>query len=331
MARKDFDEIKKKFTKFIHSWKTKDVSCFDEIIDPEIKCYMSTAKAYADGSQHSMYGIRNFICDMPRTEFFHTRICNYVCRVKDTEAHQAAHAVCIAGLYGEREEGLKYFSFDAMFSNHWVKKESGWYLSELRMDLLDNGGSYEAFREHWFFERPEIKTFPGLHLPCINGELDSPWFRIPDAEDVLCDEEKMVEAVSRYAFGIDNLVFCEVEQAVTDDVIADIQPWGTMDKRTWIAALKYHRQRDRHWGHPCKLKCISRDGENAEMILYRMCGHKQREHPYLYTRENVDIEHACAMYQVKLKKQGNDWKIKRCDYFLGLVELGKYEDEEEKE
>lgn len=192
------------------------------------------------------------------------------------------------------------------------------------MDILDNGGNFEQFRDGWYMEDTKPQTWPGVHYPCICGELESPWHRIPEAEDVWTEEEKVYEAFVRYAFAIDNLVFGELDKAATDDVIANIAPWGAMDKRTWITSLKYHRQRERQWGHPTKIKSIEVQGNTAKMELYRMAGHKQRNHPYLYTGENIDTEHACAFYKIECRKENGDWKISRCDYYLGIVELGKY-------
>ena len=76
MPRQDYDEIKNKFGSFIASWKTRNTEKFDELFDPEVLCYMSIVKAYTDGSQHSRFGIKNFIEDFPKSDVLHTRICN---------------------------------------------------------------------------------------------------------------------------------------------------------------------------------------------------------------------------------------------------------------
>lgn len=327
MARADYEEIKNKFSEFVRILKERDIGKLEDIFEADVKCYLSCAKAYADGSQHSVYGIKNFITDIPETDFFHTRISNFICRIKGGEAQQAGHVVCLAGRYGEKEP--VYFLFNLMFSNHWIKRGDSWKISEVRMDILPEEGNFSELEEAWYFEDRHPKTYPGVHYPCINGELDSPWYRIQEAEDVLTEEEKVAEAFYRYAFGIDHLVFAEVEQAICEDVIAKIQPWGPMDKRMWIEALKYHRQRERQWGHCGKIRKIKIEDDKAYMTVQRLCGHKQREHAYVYTNENVDTEHACAMYEIELRKTDSVWKIKKCEYFLGLLDLGKYEKETE--
>lgn len=326
MDRKDYNEVKEKFELFTKTLKDRKVDRLDAVFTSDVKCYLSTAKAYEDGSQHTLFGIKNFILDMPNTDFFHTRICNYVCRMRDNEAQQSAHIVCLCGRYGKKEP--LYFLFNMMFSNHWKKYEDGWKINEVRMDVIKEEGNFEEFIENWHFEDRLAKTYTGVHLPCISGEFDSPWARIPIADDVYTEEEKVADPFYRYAFGIDNLVFHEVEKAVCEDVISKIQPWGSMDKRTWITALKFHRQKDRHWGHCGKISDIIIEDEKAKMKIYRMCGHRQREHSYVYTNENVDLEHVCATYEIECRKIDGQWKIKECEYFLGLVELGKYTKED---
>ncbi|MBQ9328031.1 MAG: nuclear transport factor 2 family protein [Solobacterium sp.] len=324
MGRNDYLEIRGDFSDLVTALRTRETNELSRFIDPEIKVYLSTAKDYADGSQHTLFGIINFIRDLPKTDFFHTRICNFVCRIAKDEAHQAAHVVCQTGLYGNE---LKYFCFNMMFSNHWENVEGVWKMTEMRMDIVPEEGNYEAYQDIWHFEDKRAVWHSGIHFPCISGEYDSPWKRIPQAEDVLTDEEKCYEAMARYAFGIDHLVFDEVIQATAEEVISDIEPWGSMDQRNWVVFLKYHRQKDRHWGHCVFPKSIQIEGDHAEMELYRMMGHRQRVHPYVYTNENADIEHACAFYKVQLKKTGSDWKITRCNYYLGLVEIGPYSQE----
>ncbi len=324
MSRKDYEEIKSRFSEFASVFRSKKTSVLKNIVEKEARVYLSTAKDYADGSQHTLYGVENFFRDMPETDFFHTRICNFVCRICNDEAHQTAHVVCQCGKYGDP---VQYFCFNAVFSNHWQKQQDAWMISEIRMDVVPEEGNYDAFSQAWHMEGKRAEWYPEVHFPCISGEFDSPWKRIRDAEDILSDEEKCCEAMSRYAFGIDHLAFDEVTEAAAEDVIACIEPWGSMDKRSWIVFLKYHRQKDRYWGHCVWPAGIVIHGNEAEMKMYRMMGHRQRQHPYVYTNENVDQEHACAFYEVKLRKTGNEWKICRCSYYLGLVELGDYKEE----
>lgn len=97
-----------------------------------------------------------------------------------------------------------------------------------------------------------------------------------------------------------------------------------MDKREFMATLKFKRMAARYWNHPARLDQVSVDGDQAYLRLYRMAGHKQSDHPVVLTKDNVDTIHACARYEIIMKKENGVWKIARMDYFLGTIDLEKH-------
>lgn len=328
MSRKSYDEIKTKFGVFISTWKSRDVKLLDAILYPQIKCYMSIVEHYNDGSQHTASGVKGFVLDFPVSEYFHTRICNYNCRIKDDKAQQIAHIVCTAADSEEGSEELKVFQFVVMLSNEWIKTEKGWRISELRMDVLRERGMIEQFESTWYFEKPVTKFFPGMHFSCIQGEMDSPWTKVPVCDECLSDEEKIIDVFCKYNYGVDTCCFNYVYDVLDDDFMADIQPWGSANKRRFIQSLKFGRERDVYpWMHPFKLKSIVIDGEMASVELYRTAGHRQRKHAVVYTKDTIDKEYACARHDLKLKKVNGEWKITRWDYYLGILEMGVYKDD----
>lgn len=325
MAREDYNQIKEKFSKYIEIWKTKEVEKLDDIVVPDTKCYMSVVKAYACGSQHSEYGVRDFILDMAQTDVFHTRICNYAARYDKNSAAQIATVVCrVAKYVGESD--IQSFEFSALFANKWIKTEDDWKMNEIRMDIVDAAGDFEDFSSKWYFEDPHAKWFQGVHLPVINGELDSPWVLYPKCENVLTEEEAILETFAHYAFGIDTLSFEHVRPCFSEDMVAVMAPWGTLDKRLFMTTLKYHRQPARYWTHSITPESIEVKGNEASVKAYRMAGHKQRNHPLIITRENVNTEHACARYEMKFRKENGMWKVTRIEYFLGILDVGAYKD-----
>ena len=213
-----------------------------------------------------------------------------------------------------------------MFANEWKQTEDGWKMSEIRMDIVDKSGNYEDFFENWHFEDSKAKWYQGIHLPVINGELDSPWIKIPEAEDVLTEEEKLLDGFYRYTFGIDTLSFEHVWPVFADDFVAVMDPWGQLDRRGFLSTIKFHRQSARHWTHSVVPEKIEIDGEKAFLKLYRMAGHAQRNHPLTITRDNVDKEYACARYDIQARKEDGMWKVNRVEYYLGILEVGIYSD-----
>ncbi|WP_440322526.1 nuclear transport factor 2 family protein [Laedolimicola sp.] len=324
MPRNDYNEIKTKFRNFLTLWKKGETEGMEHLVLADAKCNLSTAKDYADGSQHSLYGVKNFILDTPKTDVFHIEVCNYVCRLAGEKAQQSAVAVCRAS----RQEGdaVKTFEFSSFFVNSWVKTEEEWKISHLRMDIVDSHGDFPEFQNAWYFEEPKAKWFVGVHLPVIQGEMDSPWRCIPEAEDVLTEEEKVMECFSRYAYGIDTLAFSHVDEAISENAVVNMAPWGTMDKRGFLTTLKYHRQPSRYWTHSAKLESMEIDGDKCKARLYRMAGHRQRSHEVEIGLSNINTEYACARYEVEFAKEDGSWRITKLYYYLGILDLGEYED-----
>lgn len=325
MSREIYDEIKNKFASFINTWKTREVDVLDGIVSGDTKCYLSTVKAYNTGDQHSLYGVKDFVLDMEQPDVFHTRICNYACRFDEIKAQQIATVVCRVAKY-EGESEIKTFEFSALFANTWEKKADGWKISVLRMDIVDSSGDYEEFMDKWYFEDSHAKWYQGVHLPTINGELDSPWIMFPNCENVLTEEESLLECFAHYAFGIDTLAFENLRPTFTEDFVAVMPPWGNMDRRSFFTTLKYHRQPSRYWTHSVLPEKIEINGNDAKVWAYRMAGHKQRNHPLVITRDNVDSEYACARYEINVRKENGVWKVSRIEYYLGILEVGPYSD-----
>lgn len=325
MSRVDYNEIKERFYGFLQTWKSRNVAELDQYVLADVRCFMEQVEAYASGAQHSLYGVKDFVNDMVDTDVFHIRVANFACRISGDLAQQSGTAICRVAKFVD-EDGIKASEFSAMFANEWVKTAEGWKMSEIRMDIVDKSGNFDEFFVNWHFEDGKAKWYQGIHLPVINGELDSPWLKIRDAEDVLSEEEKLLDMFYCYTFGIDTLNFEHVYPALAEDFVGIMDPWGQLDRRGFLSTMKMHRQPARHWTHSAVPESIEIDGDTAFMKLYRMAGHAQRKHPLVITRENVDTEHACARYDIYAKKEDGCWKLKRVEYYLGILEVGSYED-----
>jgi len=326
MSRKHYDEIKKKFGVFISTWKNRDIHLLDEMIDKEVVCYISTSKSYAIGAQHSLFGVKSFVLDIPTSDVFHHKIFNFTCRISGDEAHQYAYVVCLAANFEKNKNEALTFQFTAMLSNHWVRKATGWCITEIRMDILGHGGDLTSFTDSWYFEsqKPSYYYY-GKHERCINGELDSPWNRVPIAEDnELTEEELIMDTYAKYAYGNDQFAWDHVCDILTEDAMFTTAPWGPCSKRQRLEVIKLHRQKEHMWAHPMKAESILMEGDLANVKLFRMSGHRQRSHPYIFTQYNINVEHACSRMDVVFRKEDGVWKICKWNGYLGIVEIGPY-------
>ncbi|MGG5372493.1 hypothetical protein [Enterococcus sp. AZ196] len=321
--RANYDEIKKKFTAFIQAWDDPETADLSQLITDDIRCNLSVVEAYSDGAQHSRFGLDSFLKNFPQNDFFHSRICNFVCRTNGDQAQQSAEVPC--RILKLEDAKIRFCEFTVLFANHWEKRSGIWLLQELRMDVVWHTGDIAMLEQEWYFEKSTLGYFPNVHLPCIVGELDSPWARIKHSDTGLTEGEQIEEVFAKHNFGLDHLIFDYTAETLHEDFHTMNANFGGLDKRRCISAEKYHRQKSRHWVHPYLLSNIEIKGDTATFDFYRMSGHSQRKQPYVFTLNNLHREYACAKGAIKMTKQSGEWQILSMDYYLGIYELGDYQ------
>ena len=316
MEARNYDLIKQGFERLLAGLEAGDPTLIADQVLQDSTCYLSIEGSSPDGGCHGRQSVVTFLKTIPSADLCHIRPYNFVTRVKGDTAQQSAVIVCVAA---KRDETMRYCAFSGIFANTWKKTPEGWKLSCIRFDMTEAKGDFHEYFAGWHFEKNDARWYPGVHLPTIAGEIDSPWKAIPETDERLTEEELILETFSRYAFGIDTLSFENAEQVLSEDLVVNMAPFGFMDKRTFLQTLKLHRKADWYWLHPAKAKRITVSGDIAVAELYRMGGHEQNHTSFAYTEENIDRETACARYSISLKKENGSWKIRRLDYFLGLI------------
>lgn len=325
MNRKNYDEIKKKFGNYISIWKTREIEKIDEIFIPNVRTYMSTAIKMPNGSQDSIFGIRDFINDFPQTDIFRPKIYNYVCRFNENEGQQYAEVHCVALNFRSDSDILDNFEFVCMISNHWIHTSEGWKIDLMKMDVAPMYGSLRKLFEKSWYLQDSIGLDHSPRLNCIIGEIDSPWEVIKNSESVLSDKEKIKETMSKYAYGEDQMVFLYCYDAFSDYYGVGGQMTNREGKIHWITNIKNKRVRDRYWVHPFKFVNIEIDGDRAYAIVERPTGHKQRVSEYKWTKHNYLNEYCCAKMQLEFMKEDGIWRLVYSDYYLGLYETEMYD------
>ena len=325
MQKKDYCSIKERYESFIALWKSHEFETLPKLMDKEVLFWSSTVKAYATGAQHGLFGVRRFIESIPATDVLHYRICNFICHGDDNTAISTASVVFKAVDIAEDGSG-KVFEFSVNHAVHWQLDHDAWMMTEIRQDVIRHRDETGKSDEAWHFEDPKGVWHDGIHLPLINGELDSPWRNYPEDENTFfTDEEKIQECFARYMFGVDTISYVHSVDCVSDDAIFVASPWGVLNKRERLLTSKFHRQKDRNGVHPFLVESIDINGDLAECRFFRMSGHNQRDGEYIYNASNKDMEYACARWALVFRNENGTWRIFRFNYYLGIVEVGNYE------
>lgn len=304
MPRKDYEEIRRTFTAVAESLAGLAASFPDDVFLPDAAC--------APDIRASLTIEREPVQD---ARVVH--VCNFVCRLAGDVASQSAMAV-----FRERagEEKNRAGECTALFAAQWRRQEKEWLIAELRMDIMDISCDAASFM-------PGAPLHPllaaaGSELPHINGELDSPWIRVADAEDVLTEEEKIQETFARYAFGIDTLAFAELPSVFLPDLSVNMPPWGLMDLRTFLTTLKAQRQTVKHWAHPAITDTVTVSGNQAVLRLLRLSGHRDSTRGDMFTGDGKEL--ACARYDWKARKENGRWRFTECVYAREKVSLKRH-------
>ncbi len=317
MDRNDYEEICRLAERFVKDWEEKKVDDLVAFIHSDVKFYVSTCKDYTDGGRHSLNGLGGFIKEQAETSFFRLDLYNLLVSSDDEDGRFTGIICGTAASKGEWKSCQ--FIFNIAVKLH--KEENGWCFNEVRLDLCDITGDFDEFFADWYMEENKAHWSAGVHLPMISGELDGVGQRSDVSIDILSDEEQIAEVFSRYAFGMDSLAFQYMDEVLSDDVLINMAPFGTMDKRTALQSLKLHRSSSKYWTHPGLVENIRIHDDVADVRIWRMGGHKQRTDPLVLTKENIKDRYACARYEIQMRKEKGRWKLCREDYFLGIIKI----------
>ncbi|MBQ7889027.1 MAG: hypothetical protein IJ356_04645 [Erysipelotrichaceae bacterium] len=331
MPRKSYDEIKTKFAQFVETWKTKNAEALNNLATEEVACRISSSPGSND-SLDKLAGLKEFVATYPKTDELQLAIYSYACNFNETEAQQIAHVVCESLNYVEGKEELDAFYYGINCANHWVKTDSGWKMDEVHMDVYPFywtvDSIYDYFKETWYLGSKLAIPQEDGRLPAVEGEFDLPWDRVPDGIDVLTEEEKLKECYAKLFFSADYMVSENRIITRSKHMGMNTSRYGEYDGiRSMVGSVRYKRQKDRYWAHPFRFgKNLYMNEEKTYAIcdVYRVFGWKQRNHEYVWTRENVGIEHMCMGGWQEFVKEDGVWRVAAGNSKLGIYEVGPY-------
>jgi hypothetical protein len=327
MPRADYDTIKEKFAAFVSTFRTGETARLEEYLIPDISCRISTSRNH-DNDQSKISGVREFIETYPKTDVLQLAIYNYACRLSGSEAQQIGYVICESLNYVEGQEEMDVFYYAIMCAGHWIRVQGDWKMDELHMDVYPFYGNLkEYFAKTWYFGPKLVEDSKNVRLPAIEGEYDSPWVRIPDAEDVLTETEKVKDCIAMCFFGMDYWLVDHRLASYSRHMMTHSEKFGILEgARGGIASLRYKRQKDRYWCHPFRFENIvfNEDQTWCRCDMYRVFGWAQRNHEYVWTRSNVGIEHMCSDGYFEFVKEDGMWRMAYGPSVLGLYETGPY-------
>lgn len=326
MPRKDYEKIKEIFENIVKTFRSKDSKKIQKYLMRDIKSYFSVFPSHF--ASLGKEGIDKFITTFPKTDELHLPIYNYACCLNSNEAQAYGQVVAIATNERTDSDQLDYLHFVIMMSLHFVNQDN-WRVEEFKIDVHPiTGNLLDYFKKSWYISYSLADYDKDDNIPVIQGEFDSPWLRIKNKEDVLTEEEKIVECVTKRFYGIDHLVVDHVIESYSSQIGINSKRFGHREGiRNLMASLRFKRQKDRYWTHPWRVEKIQFNGNHAYALTYRVAGYIQRNHEYVWLKSNQNIEHMCQECYMEFICENGTWKILYNDITLGLYETNYYDDE----
>jgi ketosteroid isomerase-like protein len=235
-------------------------------------------------------------------------VTNFVCRMKDGIAQQSAY---IQVLLANIERGYLFpFEFGGEFLLSYRLENEVWKISSIKFDMQwEKGNTY--FKKDWNFL--DYVLHKGGNNTIVS-EFDAPWRVIPDTEELGSEEEQIVDAFARYAWGLDNTDFDICRSCMTDDIYAIMPHSNYSGVRNLIAFFKNVNHKEAAVQHAARVVDIrySDNKTKAQVVMYRIEPH--RLGTKTLTKENIDYNVYSARYDCDMVKENGLWKFVKIDY-----------------
>ena len=324
--RKDYNEIKEKFSKFVKAWETTEVDAVDDCMLVD-----GFANFSIFGECHSRDLLKWNLKQRTReTTYSRFNINSYVCLIEGNKAQQTA---AIDGLLSDNTGEYAHYCFNGFFAVSWVKTAVGWRMADIKFDLIvddahilgrgedgsfiiNEGPGDLSFVKNWAPITDFIGWYEGVPLPVISGEYDAPWYVIKNRENIGTDEEQLEEMFYKYCFSIDYDSFKFFDNIFADDCVTYLPPLGIMDKRTITATLKINRTGSRRCLHIGKPKSIEVNGNKAKLVFY----HKANAMiaPAFEINEKTEKQEiAASRWFIDAEKINGQWRFVKFYYSYG--------------
>lgn len=317
MENRDYEEIKIAFQTFVKAWETGKTEMLDDIVAGDARAEFSIF-----GECHSRENVKGRLAQHRPYTYTRLETGNFVVLIEGNCAYQSG---CVVGMFADDSEELyRNYQWGGNFCNTFEKREGKWVMTDIKFDLQDDIGD-RTLVEEWIPINDQIGWYQGVALPVISGEIDVPWYKCKHRDNIGSDEEQIAELYYRYALGIDCNTFQLLEDVFSEDLVMNMYPFGIMDKRSFIATLKVHRQAyTRRWHHVGEFKSITVNGDTAKCVLYR--NEPYRNWPLVMSKSLERKKIVSARYDMRaVKEKDGKWRINRFDYFHGPFIIGEFE------
>lgn len=328
MKSMDEEQIRLQLDAFVKAWESGEEFVIDQCVVEEPYIYFSMfGKCYIKNTLNSWLKKREL-----NPGYIKLKIENHTCLIKGNRAEQYA---TLLGVFADTDsEGISYLSFGGTFVNTLVKKNEVWKFETMRFELQSDNGVLEEtlleegiisivegpgnreFIKNWKLVNDRVGYYmdpleeQGEHV--ILGELDAPWYKVENRDNLLTNEEQIKDLFAKYCFSYDFSLFVLMKDIFSEDAVIKLPDQESFHRQDALAYLKLVRQgspRSMTTGYFLSLEI---EGEKAECRVVRELPEALR----LTSDRNDfwDSDFSCGTYFFKVEKKEGDWKICYFEY-----------------
>jgi hypothetical protein len=295
-------QIYSQFSSFISLWKTKETKDLSSIFSKHVYFTTSTSKTMPDGSQHSLFGLKDFLDDFPSTNGLEYEICNWVCTQNKESVHTYADVVCKA--YNNDHD---FFSFTAMILTVWKKEENIYKCVDIKQEIAPGTGNLKAY-----FEKNWNLSLDMERIHIIQGEFDSPWNNGTSLAQT--EQEAVLECLFQYFYGLEHATFQYAYQSLSQNLNAYSSQSLGEEKRALLGKVKARRLKTLYEPHPLKISSVQVDCSHAyvyaDQILTNLPEYLDPNRSWSKSKETIELE-----------KEEDGWKIVYMHSLPGIFEI----------
>lgn len=252
---------------------------------------------------------------VPAGEHVRLRISNAHTAFDGEHAVQSSYVLLISADETPTER-LDGFLAGAHQTLRWAFDGEEWRITELRVQLDWHHGS-RSWASGWTLPDGVPGWHRGWVRPAVSAWADSPWRAIPSPDGVGSEEDRIRATYIRYAWGIDQQDIALMASAFTEDVEADMSPFGSMSGRAEVVdslgALRNGQPYLQHAAPVLDVELDPGDPEQASMTIYRTVPHE-------VTLETLDAPVYGAHYTSRLRREDGLWRFSRLRYVPGWIQ-----------
>lgn len=313
-------EIREAFDQLVTALETNHMDLLEEVFDENIEIDSS-----ALGNMRGMEQAKERLAWKGEDlDFAKIRIFNNVIRKRGDFASQSVFFVIIIGK--EIHSFMNHFQCAFLNAIEYRCIKGKWKIVKIKSNMTFECGNSLLVADSW--RMMDYGKFDGNDLHLIDAHKNSPWELVPETDEELCDEEKVMQCFRRYNWMIDTDDSEHLIDITTENVFAP--EMGHTCRRDWIDMMREKRRKmvsyngkempkEACWNHISSFKSLEINGHRAIADIYRF--EPNRIGSRFIHKYNINtLYYSCTWHMEFVKDSGGEWKMDKFGVVSGIVE-----------